>query len=68
MIEVPAAPGATATDSFAIVMSGDGGWAGLDKDVAQALSAHGIPVVGLDSLRYFWSPRTPEASRPTSTG
>jgi type IV secretory pathway VirJ component len=60
LIEVPAAPGTTPTDSFAIVMSGDGGWAGLDKEVAQALSAHGIPVVGLDSLRYFWSPRTPE--------
>ena len=59
VIEVPAAPGTPPTDSFAIVMSGDGGWAGLDKDVAQALSAHGIPVVGLDSLRYFWSPRTP---------
>jgi type IV secretory pathway VirJ component len=60
VIEVSAAPGATPTDSFAIVMSGDGGWAGLDKDVAQALSANGIPVVGLDSLRYFWSPRTPD--------
>ena len=60
LIEVPAAPGTTPTDSFAIVMSGDGGWAGLDKDVAQALSAHGIPVIGLDSLRYFWSSRTPE--------
>ena len=60
VIELPAAPGTAPTDSFAIVMSGDGGWAGLDKDVAQALSAHGIPVVGLDSLRYFWSTRTPE--------
>ncbi len=60
VIEVPAAPGTAPTDSFAIVMSGDGGWAGLDKDVAQALSAHGIPVVGLDSLRYFWSTRTPQ--------
>ena len=41
-------------------MSGDGGWAGLDKEVAQALAAHGIPVVGLDSLRYFWNARTPD--------
>jgi type IV secretory pathway VirJ component len=60
LIEVPAAPGAAPMDSFAIVMSGDGGWAGLDKDVAQALSARGVPVVGLDSLRYFWSKRAPE--------
>jgi type IV secretory pathway VirJ component len=41
-------------------MSGDGGWAGLDQDVAGALSATGIPVVGLDSLRYFWTARTPD--------
>ena len=65
IIEIPArsAPGAAkpaAADSFAIFMSGDGGWAGLDQDVAGALAADGIPVVGLDSLRYYWNPRTPE--------
>jgi type IV secretory pathway VirJ component len=46
-------------DTFAIILSGDGGWAGLDKDVAGALVASGVPVIGLDSLRYFWSARTP---------
>ncbi len=60
VIEVPAQPGSPASDTFAIIMSGDGGWAGLDKEVAEALSAHGIAVVGLDSLRYFWSARTAE--------
>ena len=59
VIEVPAQPGAP-SDAFAIIMSGDGGWAGLDKDVAAALTARGIPVIGLDSLRYFWSARTPD--------
>ncbi|MGR9578142.1 virulence factor family protein [Pandoraea sputorum] len=61
VIEVPATgkPAANLADTFAILMSGDGGWAGLDRDVAGALSAHGIPVVGVDSLRYFWSARTP---------
>ena len=53
-------PDAARTDSFAIIMSGDGGWAGLDQDVAAALHAKGIPVVGLDSLRYFWTARTPD--------
>jgi type IV secretory pathway VirJ component len=52
-------PGAVPSDTFAIIMSGDGGWAGLDQDVAAALTAKGIPVVGLDSLRYYWTPRTP---------
>jgi type IV secretory pathway VirJ component len=64
IIEVPAQPttsasGTASSDSFAIIMSGDGGWAGLDQDVAAALSARGIPVVGLDSLRYYWTARTP---------
>ncbi len=54
------ATAASPSDAFAIIMSGDGGWAGLDQDVAAALSAKGIPVVGLDSLRYFWTARTPE--------
>src|SRR5262249_17490997 len=48
-------------DTFAVLLSGDGGWAGLDKDVAAALAAQKIPVVGVDSLRYFWQPRTPDA-------
>jgi type IV secretory pathway VirJ component len=66
LVEIPAqARGATngrtvPTDVFAIIMSGDGGWAGLDQDVAGALSAQGIPVVGLDSLRYYWTARTPD--------
>ena len=60
LIDIPPAAGQPPTDEFAIVLSGDGGWAGLDKDVAAALTAKGIPVVGLDSLRYFWSARTPE--------
>jgi type IV secretory pathway VirJ component len=58
--EVAAQPGAEPSDAFAILMSGDGGWAGLDQDIAAALSARGIPVVGLDSLRYYWTARTPD--------
>jgi type IV secretory pathway VirJ component len=63
VVEVPAQSAAeqpAQSDVFAIIMSGDGGWAGLDQDVAAALSAKGIPVVGLDSLRYYWTARTPD--------
>jgi type IV secretory pathway VirJ component len=60
LVEVPAKPGSVPSDTFAILMSGDGGWAGLDQEIAGALSAAGIPVVGLDSLRYYWSARTPD--------
>jgi type IV secretory pathway VirJ component len=47
---------------LAIMLSGDGGWAGLDKEVAKELNARGVPVVGWDSLRYFWKPRTPDGA------
>ncbi len=60
IVEVPAQPNAPPSDSFAIIMSGDGGWAGIDRDIAAALSAKGIFVVGLDSLRYYWTKRTPQ--------
>jgi type IV secretory pathway VirJ component len=60
VVEVPAQPNTPNSDTFAIIMSGDGGWAGLDQDIAAALSAKGIPVVGWDSLRYYWTARTPE--------
>ena len=58
---VPAADGATGP-WFAVFLSGDGGWVGLDKGVSRALSKHHIPIVGWDSLKYFWSPRTPDGA------
>jgi len=60
VVEVAAQPGHGDTDLMAVILSGDGGWAGLDQEVAAAISAQGIPVVGVDSLRYYWTPRTPE--------
>jgi len=59
IVTVPVPAGVAPANTFAIMLSGDGGWAGLDKDVAAALTADGIAVVGLDSLRYFWTARTP---------
>ena len=60
LIELPARD--SGRDSFAVMLSGDGGWAGLDKEVAAELNSRGVPVVGWDSLRYFWSARTPEGA------
>ena len=45
---------------LAIVLSGDGGWRDLDKSISEKLQSAGVSVVGWDSLRYFWSPRTPD--------
>jgi type IV secretory pathway VirJ component len=50
------------TDMMAVLYSGDGGWAGLDRDVAAALAKEGVPVVGLDSLAYFWNERSPASA------
>jgi len=48
------------TDLLAIVISGDGGWRDLDKTMALALQHDGVSVVGIDSLRYFWSEKSPQ--------
>lgn len=60
IVEVAAKAGNS--DLLAVLISGDGGWAGIDKKVAATLSAQGIAVVGVDSLRYFWSARTPQST------
>lgn len=59
LVDVPAT-GHRVTDTMAVFLSGDGGWAALDKDVSARLAAEGIPVVGWSSLVYYWSPRSPD--------
>ena len=48
------------SDCMAVFWSGDGGWADLDKEISAGLAERGIPVVGVNSLKYFWTKRTPE--------
>jgi type IV secretory pathway VirJ component len=57
IVELPATGPGT---RFAVMLSGDGGWAGIDKGIGEALARQGIPVAGIDSLRYFWGARTPD--------
>jgi type IV secretory pathway VirJ component len=52
--------GATPSPWFTILVSGDGGWAALDRGVSKELAKRGIAVVGWNSRKYFWSARTPE--------
>ncbi|SIP96555.1 Type IV secretory pathway, VirJ component [Rhizobium sp. RU35A] len=47
-------------DTMAIIYSGDGGWRDIDKKLAVFLQADGVPVVGVDALRYFWRERSPD--------
>jgi type IV secretory pathway VirJ component len=61
LVEVPGRSDADPhRDEFAVLISGDGGWAELDKAVASGLANAGVPVVGWSSLEYYWTPRTPE--------
>jgi type IV secretory pathway VirJ component len=56
---LPASGKGGPADVMAVIYSGDGGWLGLDRDLGGQLAARGVPVVGLDSLSYFWTARTP---------
>jgi type IV secretory pathway VirJ component len=55
-----ALPSQQPSDLLAVVISGDGGWRDLDKTIAETLQKNGVSVIGWDSLRYFWSGKTPD--------
>lgn len=57
----PAKDAATA-HRIAIMVTGDGGWAGLDRGVADALTASGVRVIGFSTLKFFWHKQTPDAA------
>jgi len=66
LVEIPATRGAS--DTFVIFISGDGGWAAIDRAISRQLAAEGMPVAGLNALQYFWTRRTPAmASRDLAT-
>jgi type IV secretory pathway VirJ component len=58
VIEVPATGANSGT--FAIFLSGDGGWADVDRQVSAALAQRGIGVVGVNSRSYLSKRKTPE--------
>ena len=47
---------------MAVILSGDGGWAGIDRDLGNEMVRQGVSVVGLNSLEYFWRRRTPDGA------
>lgn len=49
-------------DTLAVLLTGDGGWAGIDRQLSARLAALGIPVAGVNSLKYYWSAKTPETA------
>lgn len=59
LIEVPVT-GGPQRPQLAVMLSGDGGWAELDRTLSAELAKNGLPTVGWDSLSYFWKARQPE--------
>ncbi|HVU82182.1 MAG TPA: AcvB/VirJ family lysyl-phosphatidylglycerol hydrolase [Rhodanobacteraceae bacterium] len=66
IVTVQPAPGVQAPagkdDVLTILYSGDGGWADLDKQLGTAFAARGIPVLGVNSFKYFWRARSPDVA------
>lgn len=60
LTEVPAR--GKETNTLAVILSGSGGWVGLDPQMAKNFAQRGVPVVGISSLAYFWKPRTPDSA------
>ena len=66
VVEVQPVPGVQAPtgkdDVLTILYSGDGGWADLDKQLGTAFAARGIPVLGINTFKYFWRSRSPDVA------
>jgi len=58
IVEIPAS--GPADDRAVLLMTGDGGYTGLDQALAAGFAARGQPVAVLNSLKYFWKARTPQ--------
>jgi len=53
---------------FVLMLSGDGGWAAIDRAIADYFTDRKIPVVGVNSLKYFLPARTPESTAADMAG
>lgn len=58
LIELPSP--APVSPAFAIMLTGDGGWATLDRKVSAELVAHGVSLVALNTRAYLSQRRTPD--------
>ncbi|MEO8960855.1 MAG: AcvB/VirJ family lysyl-phosphatidylglycerol hydrolase [Ginsengibacter sp.] len=49
-------------ETMVLFLTGDGGWNTFSQKLADQYASSGIPVVALNSLKYFWKKRTPEGT------
>jgi type IV secretory pathway VirJ component len=52
--------GESGNRDLAVILSGDGGWADLDRQLGTILVGRGTSVVGFDCMKYFWETRDPD--------
>lgn len=48
------------SSQLVVFLSGDGGWAAIDKEISRRLTDDGFDIIGFDTLHYFWNERSPE--------
>ena len=58
LVEYRAGDGANR--DLAMILSGDGGWADLDRQLGVLLVGRGTSVIGFDCMKYFWDTRSPD--------
>jgi type IV secretory pathway VirJ component len=53
-------PSSMPARSIAIIYSGDGGWQDLDKTIGEWMATQDIHVLGVSTIKAFWTAREPE--------
>src|ERR1700694_322544 len=57
-------PANARSDTFAIIITGDGGWRAIDRDIAEVFNDNGVSVIGLCAPEFLAQRKTPaEAAR-----
>ncbi len=47
---------------ISVLFSGDGGWYGFEQAIANRFANLGIPTIGIDTKKYFWTRKSPETT------
>lgn len=50
------------SDKFVLFITGDGGWNSFSKKLAGEYASGGLNVIALNSFKYFWKKKTPQAA------
>lgn len=53
-------PSAHPARAVALIYSGDGGWQDLDKTIGEWMAAKDVHVIGVSTVKAFWTAREPE--------